>query len=264
MDQNQPVRRRSLSPSARESSVTLTLIAINLAVWLVLRATGGIQGFLYGYLALHPTGSCYVSGDGYYVGITANVCNSAGAWYPGIVDGAWWMILTSAFTHIDLLHIGFNMLALYILGPPVERALGHSRFLTIYIFSALTGSAAVYLLSSPASSTLGASGAIFGLMGTVLILSYLYRGDMTNILIWLGMNIALTFMLGSQISWQGHLGGLVGGIFAGWLFGRPAPRPSWPPVPGEKVRKQNPWLGLAAGIVVLAAVFVARTLVLSP
>ncbi len=246
----------------RGGTVTVTLIAINAAVMLVLRAADGVQGSLYGYLALHPTGSCYLPGEGYYIGISPNVCNSAGTWYPGIVDGAWWMILTSAFTHLDLMHIGFNMLALYILGPPVEKALGHGRFLAIYLFSALSGSAAVYVLSNPASSTLGASGAIFGLMGTVLILSFLYRGDMTNILIWLGMNVALTFMLGSQISWQGHLGGLVGGIFAGWVLGRPAPQPVWPPDPTQKVRKQNPWLGIAAGIVVLAAIFVARTFVL--
>lgn len=265
MDNHQPVRRRRTpNLSARGANVTVTLIAINLAVWLALRATGGISGALYGWLALHPTGSCFVAGDGYYIGVTEAACRTAAVWVPGVAEGAWWLLLTSAFTHLELMHIGFNMFALYVLGPPVELALGKSRFLGIYLFSALAGGVAVYVLSHPNSSTLGASGAIFGLMGTVLVLSYLYKGDMTNILIWLGLNVALTFMLGSQISWQGHLGGLVGGIYAGWLFGRPAPRPPWPPIPGQQPpRAFNPWLGLAIGVAVLLAVFVWRTLVLT-
>ncbi len=261
MDQHQPARRRRTpNLGLRGGNVTITLIAINLGVWLLLRATGGISSSLYGWLALHPTGSCFVPGEGYFIGVSEATCRAQAVWYPGVADGGWWTLLTSAFTHLDLIHIGFNMFALYVLGPPVEQALGRVRFIAIYLFSALTGGVAVFVLSHPSSSTLGASGAIFGLMGTVLVLSYLYKGDMSNILIWLGLNVVLTFTLGAQISWQGHLGGLVGGIYAGWLFGRPVPRAPWPPVPGQPpVRRLDPWLGLAIGFAVLLAVFVART-----
>ena len=83
---------------------------------------------------------------------------------PGPLNGGWWQVLTSAFTHISILHIGMNMLALWFLGPPLEQVLGRVRFLAVYGISALTASAAVMWLSAPDSVAVGASGAIFGML----------------------------------------------------------------------------------------------------
>jgi membrane associated rhomboid family serine protease len=109
------------------------------------------------------------------------------------------------------LHIGFNMLALWILGPQLEMVLGRARYLGLYLLSGLVGSVAVYWLSGQATPTLGASGAIFGLMGALLVLAYKVRADVSQLLTWIGLNAALTFF-GSGISWQGHLGGFIGGV----------------------------------------------------
>jgi membrane associated rhomboid family serine protease len=132
--------------------------------------------------------------------------------------------MTSAFTHVQVWHIGFNMLALWVLGPQLELALGRTRFLALYLLSALTGSVAVYWFSATNSSTVGASGAIFGLMGALLVIAYKVRGDVQQIMIWIGINAVLTFTV-SDISWQGHLGGFLGGVvIAGMLAYAPRKR----------------------------------------
>jgi len=142
----------------------------------------------------------------------------------GVSDGAYWQLMTSAFTHVQVWHIGFNMLALWVLGPQLELALGRVRFLALYLLSALTGSVAVYWFSATNSSTVGASGAIFGLMGALLVIAYKVRGDVQQIMIWIGINAVLTFTV-SDISWQGHLGGFLGGVaIAGLLAYAPRER----------------------------------------
>ena len=132
----------------------------------------------------------------------------------GVADGAWWQLITSAFTHEEVLHIGFNMLALYFLGPMLESVLGRWRFLALYLVSALAGSAAVMLWSSPYVQTLGASGAVFGLMGALAVVALKVQGQLQTVLVWIGLNLAFTFTV-SGISWQGHIGGLVGGAVIG-------------------------------------------------
>ena len=79
------------------------------------------------------------------------------------------------FTHVEIWHIGFNMLALYVLGPAARAAIGRTRFLALYLLSGLAGSATVLWLSAPHSQTLGASGAIFGLMGALLVVAIKVR-----------------------------------------------------------------------------------------
>ena len=115
------------------------------------------------------------------------------------------------FAHVEPLHIGFNMLALWILGPQLELVLGRVRFLALYLLSGLVGSAAVYWLSPEYTPTLGASGAIFGLMGALLVVARKVRADISQLMVWIGINAALTVLRPSGISWQGHLGGFVGG-----------------------------------------------------
>jgi membrane associated rhomboid family serine protease len=130
---------------------------------------------------------------------------------PGVADGSSWELLTSMFLHIEPWHIGANMLSLYLFGPQVERVLGRVRFLVVYLVSGLTGSAVVFWLADPSGLTLGASGAIFGLLGAFLVLAHKTGGDVRGVLTLLVLNGVLTFVI-PNISWQGHLGGFLGGL----------------------------------------------------
>jgi len=204
---------RATNPSA----TSLALIGINAVVWLLLTVTGGGSSPWFSRLALLPTGRCVPIDDPgrYFPGVNELVClANAGAteWIPGVADGAYWQVLTSAFAHVDLFHIGFNMLALWFLGPNLERVVGRARFLAIYLLSAVAGSVAVMWLSDPDVSTIGASGAVFGLMGGLVIVARKVGADMQPILLWLGINLVYTFVAGGSISWQGHVGGLLGGL----------------------------------------------------
>lgn len=208
--------RRTQSWRSGQNTATVTLIGLNVAVWLLLQVTGGGSSPFLTRLALMPVGRCVPVGEpgSYFPGADRAQClTQAGMnWIPGVADGAFWQLATTMFTHLEPLHIGFNMLALWFLGPQLEQMLGRGRFVVIYLISGLTGSSLVYWLSSPGSITLGASGAIFGLMGTILVVALKLRGDVNQILIWLGINAAITFLGGSYISWQGHLGGFIGGV----------------------------------------------------
>ena len=195
----------------RPGAVSLTLIGINLAVYAAILVTGWGNSRLLDWLMLRPDGLCFVPrSGGYDISSAQCAAQPRGEWLPGVADGAVWQVLTSAFTHIELWHIGFNMLALYVLGPQLERLLGHGRFLALYLLSALGGSAAVMWLSSEYGAVLGASGAIYGLMGALLIVIRKVGGDASQLLLWIGINVVIT-LVGSNISWQGHLGGFVVG-----------------------------------------------------
>ena len=188
------------SRSADPARTSQVLIGVNVAVWLLILVTGGGRSVWVHRLALLPDGGRIPLRDG----------NVAG--FPdGVADGAWWQLLTSTFTHVDTLHIGFNMLALWFLGPQLEAAIGRTRFLALYLLSGLTGSLFVYWLEASHSFTVGASGAIFGLMGALLVIAVKVGADYSQILVWLGLNLVIT-VFSTGISWQGHLGGLVGGV----------------------------------------------------
>jgi membrane associated rhomboid family serine protease len=195
---------------------TFTLIGINVFVWLLIIATNAPTRGLVQILALRPSGRCFeTDGNSFYPTYGEATCNAAGKnWGPGVADGAWWQVVTSLFSHVEVWHIGFNMLALYFLGPILENVLGRARFLAVYLVSGIAGSAAVMLLSSPHGQTLGASGAIFGLMGALAVVALKVRGQLQTILMWIGLNLVFTFTMGG-ISWQGHVGGLVGGALIG-------------------------------------------------
>jgi len=141
-----------------------------------------------------------------------------GAWPPapwtateGVAEGDWYRLLTSAFTHQEFWHIGFNLLNLWLLGSQVEAALGRARYLALYLLSGLAGSTLAYLLTDPATATLGASGAVFGLFGAFAVLLRRQNYDMRPVLVLLAINLVFTFSPGTDISWQAHIGGLVTG-----------------------------------------------------
>ena len=180
--------------SLTEPVVTYVLIGINVAV--------ALGGFLSG---ANTTGG----------GIGASSLISDGSVSRmAIADGEYWRLITAGFLHASVLHIFFNMFALYILGTMLEPAIGTLRFGLIYFVSLLAGSFGA-LLVTPDSFTVGASGAIFGLMGAAVVVLR-NRGINpleSGLVVWLGLNLLLTFTI-SNISVGGHVGGLIGGTVA--------------------------------------------------
>lgn len=160
-----------------------------------------------------------------------------------------WTLLTSAFLHdpSSLAHIGTNMLSLWIFGRMIEPIVGSLRFAGLLIASILAGSAGVLLWESQGTYTVGMSGGIFGLIGGVLVLQVLLRQNIAGTLALLGLNALMPLMV-PNISWQGHVGGLIGGllysaaVIAPWArrrlrripqpFGGQAPPPPSPPTAG--------------------------------
>jgi membrane associated rhomboid family serine protease len=185
--------------------VTKTLIALNALVFLANLAQGSSFGQTSG--SLFEKGALFISSP----------------FYPGgLADGEWWRLLTAAFLHGSIIHLGLNMFVLWFVGAPVEQAIGRGRFIALYIVSGLAGSAGA-LLFSPHAVTVGASGAIFGILGAALVLefqrSYVLGGQALGLIV---VNLVLTFAI-PNISVGGHIGGLVGGalsMFALSRFGR--------------------------------------------
>ncbi|MBT8213046.1 MAG: rhomboid family intramembrane serine protease [Acidimicrobiia bacterium] len=141
---------------------------------------------------------------------------------PLIEDGEIWRMLTVTLLHGSFLHIGFNMYALYLFGPLLERQTGSVPFATMYLASAAAGSLAS-LLFGEAVPAVGASGAIFGLFGAWLFVSYKIRSTpagramFNQLSVLLAINLALPFFV-SRIDWRAHLGGLAGGILIAFLW----------------------------------------------
>ncbi|MFD9860266.1 rhomboid family intramembrane serine protease [Streptomyces alboflavus] len=141
-----------------------------------------------------------------------------GEWPPhpfvpteGVADGQAYRLVTSMFTHQEIWHIAFNMLGLWWLGGPLEAALGRARYLTLYMLSGLGGSALTYLLEDASKASLGASGAIFGLLGATAVLMRRLNYDMRPVIALLALNLLFTFTW-SGIAWQAHVGGLIAGV----------------------------------------------------
>ena len=200
--------------SANPHLTTIVVIAINVAVFAVIRATGAATSSLVDRLALSPQGVC-VTGPNYYPDVHhAATCHQdpSATWLGGVADGSWWQLLTSAFTHVEILHIAFNMFMLWQLGPMVETVIGRARYLAMYVIAGLSGSALVFAASDPMTQTLGASGAIFGLAGALLVFAYKVRGNVQGVVSWLGIMFVYTFIGPGNISWQGHVGGFIGGL----------------------------------------------------
>jgi membrane associated rhomboid family serine protease len=163
--------------------------------------------------------------------VTNNTCFlvPSAAPHVGIAAGQYYRLLTSMFLHEPpsaggafFLHILFNMWALFVVGPPLEALLGRARFVAMYLLTGLAGSALAYVLTAPYIASLGASGAIFGLFGALLVVGRRLRLNIQPIALTIGLNLVLTFSL-SGISWQAHIGGLIAGaaLGAAWAY---APR----------------------------------------
>ena len=144
------------------------------------------------------------------VGVNA-VAGDYGMWPVGIaVNGEWWRLVTAAFLHGSFLHIAFNMYVLFALGPTLERILGHGRYLALYLLAALGGGVASYAFSDLRTVSVGASGAIFGLMGALVVAGRRLKYDITQVLVLLGINVVIGFFA-PGVDWRAHLGGLVTG-----------------------------------------------------
>jgi membrane associated rhomboid family serine protease len=130
-----------------------------------------------------------------------------------------WRLFTAALVHSGFWHIGLNMLALWMIGRSLEPLLGRGRFLTLYLLSALGGSVAVALLSFT-TPVVGASGAIFGLFGALIVIGRHIGANIAGIAIILAVNLAIGFIPGFNVSWQAHVGGLVVGALVGLIYSR--------------------------------------------
>jgi membrane associated rhomboid family serine protease len=170
--------KRSMRSSSGVPVVTYSLIALNIAVFAIDFVTGGS---LYGWLAYR--------GD-----------------FTALQP---WRMLTSAFMHASVLHLLFNMFSLFVFGPVIEHAVGRVRFAALYLLAAFGGSLAVLLLA-PMQAVVGASGAIFGLLGAFFIIQRRLGGNNTQLLVLIGLNVAFGFIV-PNVAWQAHLGGLVVG-----------------------------------------------------
>ena len=148
-------RTASRSLSAYGPYVTFTLIGINVALFVLELATGG---------QLNGTGSWI-----YEKGVLVSTAVDSSGQVVGVAEGEWWRLITAAFLHYGLIHLGMNMLVLWFIGPPLEEYFGHGRYLLVYLVSGLAGSAGA-LIWSPNALTVGASGAIWGIMGAALVL----------------------------------------------------------------------------------------------
>jgi hypothetical protein len=129
----------------------------------------------------------------------------------------WYRLFTVALVHSGLLHLGFNMYALMVLGNPLEAAFGKNKLLIIFFVSLLTGSLTSTLLASASSYSVGASGAVFGLFGALAIVGKRIGADTRSIFVIIAINFAIGFVLGG-IDWHAHLGGLIGGVITAQLI----------------------------------------------
>jgi membrane associated rhomboid family serine protease len=177
--------------------VTWTLVAINVAIFLVTWVRPGIVNDLamLGYASYTPGGPSH-----------------------GVAAGEWYRLITSAFLApatglggLGFLDILFNMWALVFVGPALEGLLGRARFLAVYLLSAIGGGVMYYFLAPPNSLAVGASGAIFGLFGAWFVVSRRLRLDTRGIVVLIGINLALGFFFHNAIAWQAHIGGLLTG-----------------------------------------------------
>jgi membrane associated rhomboid family serine protease len=172
------------------AKVTKALIGINVAVYVAELATGG---------GVNGTGSTI-----YLKGVLFG---------PLLEQGEWWRLVTAAFLHYGPIHLLLNMVALYWFGSLLEERIGFGRYVLLYLVSGISGSAGALLWSNGfLTPTVGASGAIFGILGAGLVLErqrdYVFGGSALGVIV---INFVFTFSI-SGISKGGHIGGLVGGI----------------------------------------------------
>ena len=222
--------RRSIRPTrtmyggrARgRADVTLALIAVNVVVFVLTAASG----------------AGVVSGSG-----RSSVYDNFALIPVQVAHGEWWRLVSSMFLHYGIVHIGFNMWALYVIGTPLENMLGRLRFGVLYALSGIGGGILSFALGPPGQAAAGASGAIFGLFGAFFVILRRRNLESGGILGLIVINLVLSFTF-ANIDWRGHIRGLIVGALLGAVF---AYAPSGP----TRDRMQ------AAGIVVVAIVLAA-------
>jgi membrane associated rhomboid family serine protease len=200
------------------AKVTRALIALNVLVYVaeLLQGSGvsATKGSIYQNGALLANG---VKVGDTLAGLPAHVP------FPnlvGVAHGEWWRLLSAAFLHYGPFHLLLNMLALWWFGSALERRLGSGRFLAIYLVSGLAGSAGALMLD-PTTPTVGASGAIFGVLGAGLVMEqfqrdYVFGGSALGVIV---LNLVFTFSI-ANISIGGHIGGLLGGAVCAFGLSR--------------------------------------------
>ena len=144
---------------------------------------------------------------------------------PAVADGQVYRLLTAAFVHVNLAHLLFNMAALYAAGPAVEEALGHRRFLVLYLLAALGGSVFSFVVGPVFVAGLGASGAIFGVFGAWFSLARAQRSETAVIVFLIAVMLAYS-LYDPGIDWRAHVGGLVTGLVVAAVYARGARRPA--------------------------------------
>jgi len=180
--------------SAPVGIVTRVLIAVNVAIYLLELAAGGT-----------------VSGTGNWL------YNNGVLLGPLVAQGDWWRLITAPFLHYGPLHLGMNMLVLWFIGPALEEYFGAWRYLLLYVVAGLAGSAGALILS-PDALTVGASGAIWGLMGAAVLLEarriYVFGGQAMGLVVF---NLIFTLLI-PGVSIGGHIAGGIGGALAALAF----------------------------------------------
>lgn len=183
----------------RVNLVTMILIGINVAVAVVEFASGSSASFTNN--TIFEKGALFATG---YVDASGNPL--------GVAHGEWWRMFTAMFLHASFFHLAVNMYSLYFVGSIMEQVIGRWRFLLLYLVSGIAGSAGA-LLWTPLSPTVGASGAIFGILGGLFVLERRRHiatgGQVAGLIV---LNLVITFLFAGTISVGGHVGGLIGGI----------------------------------------------------
>ncbi|MFC4243992.1 rhomboid family intramembrane serine protease [Gryllotalpicola reticulitermitis] len=138
--------------------------------------------------------------------------------YPGFAFEPW-RLLTSVFLHANILHIALNMYTLWIFGQILEPAVGKWRYLVLFLISGVAGSVGMLVLA-PTTSAVGASGAIFGMFGALVVIQRKLGGPIRQLVVLIVINLALGFfpIFGGAIAWQAHVGGLAGGLLVGLVL----------------------------------------------
>jgi membrane associated rhomboid family serine protease len=201
--------------SSRVNAVTMTLIAINIAVFLAELAAGGTINGTNNWIYQH--GALFASGVYFGGGVFPAPHGAGGLATVGVAHGEWWRLVTAAFLHYGPFHLAINMYSLFFAGTLLEHVIGRWRFALLYLGSGIAGSAGAILIS-PDSVTVGASGAIFGILGALFVLerrgSITTGGQIAGLIV---LNLIFTFAV-SNISVGGHVGGLIGGVVLMWLL----------------------------------------------
>lgn len=232
--------------------LTMVLVGTNVLVWVLGQVIWKPTSFINTSDGAIRTGGLFAS--------AIRVSNGRGVGnLIGVAHGEWYRLLSAGFVHVSIFHLGINMWALWVLGRVTEQLLGRTRMGLIYFVSLFAGSFGA-LLVSPHSITVGASGAIFGLMGGLLVVAKARGVAMrdTGLLGVLVLNLVLTFGLSSYISVGAHIGGLIGGGIAGLLL---VDLPNRMRSSSRQARDLVTWgIGVALCVVfVVASVFVARS-----